>query len=221
MKWIRLLLPVILVISILLSTGIVYAGEEEDSGLDVDITVVGDDADVGVDIIGDNAEVWINGQNLNEPTVIRKSSGPSKGWIMKRINQAVSSLYAWAGDSEVRLSLVTDGLAKVILIVKDQDTQLGEASNDASELRAGLEAQLTQLDNHENRLSGLDAQVEALIAEDAILQAYITDYANYLQADYDRKLMVIIVIFSVIVVCMAIGLGVGFGMSIHRLRSRL
>lgn len=232
MKWIRLLLPVILVVSILLSAGVVYADDEE-SGLDVDITVIGNDADVEVDLYGDdntanvtfhseNPTVLINGQDINEPTVIVRSSGPSKGWIMKRIDQAVSSLYDWANETGQVLTMTMDGLAKVILTVEDQDSQLDVASNDASELRTRLETQAAQLDNHESRLSGLDAQVEALIAKDAILQAYVKDYANYLQAEYDRKLMVIIVVFSVMVVGLAVGLGVGFGLSIRRLnRNRL
>jgi len=219
MRYLGLMLAILLLIVTLLGVSSpVHADDEDgDSGLDVDIVVVGDDADVDVDLYGndntanvnfhsENPSVYINGQNINEPTVIVRSSGPSKGWIMKRIDQAVSSLYDWAGETGQVLSLTMDGLAKVILTVEEQDSQLSEASSDTDELRAGLEAQIARLDNHENRLYGLDAQVEAHVAEDAILQAYVKDYANYLRADYDRKLMAIVATFSAVVVGLAIGL---------------
>lgn len=224
MKWLRRLLPVFLAIVLLLSIGsVVYADDKED-GLNVDIAILGDSPDVEVDIYGDDAEVWINGRNLNEPTVIIQNSGSrgtSKGWILKRIDQAVGSLYTWAGETKYMLGLTMDGLAKVIITVEAQDSQLDVASSDVDELRADLDTQTTQLGNHETRLFYLDAQVEALVSEDAILQAYVTDYANYLQADYDRKLMTIVTIFSVMVVGLAVGFGVGFGISIHRLQKRL
>jgi len=240
MKWIRILLPVILIMGLLLGvSSVAYAGEpnddpgtgegqgsDDDGGLNVDITVVGDDADVDIAVIGDNSDVtvnttgtdvWVNGRNLNEPTVIHQgNNGASKGWIRKRINEAVGSLYTWAGETGQVLSMTMDGLAKVILTVEDQDSRLGDTSADIEELYAGLESQMTRLSDHEDRLASLDAQVEALEAQDAITQAYVKDYANYLQVEYDRKLTIMSGVFLLAVV----GLAVGFGVSIHRLRSR-
>lgn len=219
MRYLGLMLAILLLIVTLLGvSSSVHADDgDEDSGLDVDIVVVGDDADVEVDVIGDDSEVtvnttgteiWINGQNLNEPTVIRQggNGGASKGWVRKRIDQAVGSLYSWAGDAQSRISLTADGLAKVIMTIGDQDTQLDETSTEIGELYAELEAQTAQLNAHEDRLTSLDEKVKTLDAQDAIIQAYVKDYANYLRADYDRKLMAIVATFSAVVVGLAIGL---------------
>lgn len=219
MRCLGLMLAIFLLMGMFLGiSSPAYADDgDEDSGLDVDIVIVGDNADVEVDVIGEDSEVtvnttgteiWINGQNINEPTVIirKGDSGTSKGWIRKRINQAVGPLYSWFDDAGAVISLTADGLAKVILTIQDQDSQLGETSTSIGEIIAELEAQNTQLSGHEDRLTGLDEKVKSLELQDENTQAFVRDYANYLRADYDRKLMAIVILFSVVAIGLVIGL---------------
>ena len=90
MKGLRALLVVLLTASFLLLTCPAYA---DDGKLEVEIAIIGDDADVGVDIHGNDAEVRINGQNLAEPTVIRVRGrrGASKSWVSKQLDQIIVS----------------------------------------------------------------------------------------------------------------------------------
>ena len=211
MKWFRLMLPIFLIVGMLLCPIVAYADDGEESGLDVDITVVGDNPDVTVDVLGENAEVtvnttgtevWINDQNLNEPTVIYQGGGGVSGsWVKSKINQIVEPLYSFAGEAQAKISLVADGLAKVILLAQDNESE--------------LETQTSLVDTHDNRLTSLESEtanlgerVDAVEAQDAAIRARV----NYLTAYYNRMLAIIIGAFSVVV----IGLGAGLFLTRRR-----
>ena len=208
MKWLRIILPIFLIMGMLLCPIVAYAddGDEEEDGLNVDITVVGDNSEVGVDLYGDdntadvnfhseNPTVYINGQNINEPTVIHEGGGVGGGWVKSKINQALAPVQSWAEETAARLGLTMDGLAKVILLAQDNESE--------------LEASFSQLGGHSERLTTLESetaslgeQVDALEAQDAAITARV----NYLTAYYNRILLTIIGAFSLVVIGLIIGL---------------
>ena len=189
------------------------SGEDppEDPGLNVDIAIVGDNPDVNIDIFGEDAEVtvnttgtdiYLNGQNINEPTVIHEGGGVSGGWVKSKINQIVEPLYSFAGEAQAKISLFADGLAKVILLAQGNESE--------------LEASFSQLGDHSERLTTLESetaslgeQVDALEAQDAAITARV----NYLTAYYNRILLIIIGAFSVVVI--------GLGVSLYLTRRRV
>lgn len=213
MKWLSILLATFLLGGMLLGATVAYADDgDEGPGLDVDITVVGDNADVGVDLYGDgntaevnfhseNPTVWINGQNINEPTVIHQGGGVSGSWVKKRINQVIEPLYSFAGEAQAKISLFADGLAKVILKTYGYDDDLSDISGD--------------LARHDEELDIQKARLASLEAREAGHYAALLSYATALQQDYNRKLAILIGAFSLVV----IGLGAGLGVLWRRTRA--
>ena len=216
MKWLRIIFAAFLLVGMLLGvSSVAYADPgDEDPGIEVDIVVVGDNPKVGVDVTGQNSEVtvnttgtevWINGQNLNEPTAVYNSSSNSSASSMGVRRLVKDVMFPYMSETWARLNLTADGLAKVILLAQYNESE--------------LETQISLADTHDNRLTSLEsgtaslgervhaleAQDAALEAQDAATQAYIVAVQDYLKADYNRKLITIIGAFSLVV----IGLGVG------------
>ncbi len=232
MKWLRILLPIFLILGMLLCAGVAYADDgdegdnEEESGLNVDVTVIGDNPDVNIDIIGEDAEVtvnttgtdiYLNGQNINEPTVIHKDNGVSGGWVKKRINQAVGPIYSWAEETGARLSLTMDGLAKIIMAVKDQDSQLGETSAEVDELYTGLDDLYTRLEGIDGDVAALEGEHDALVDEVRANHQALLFEMELMEWEYNRNLVIMAGAFLLVVM----GLGIGFGVSIYQLRKRI
>lgn len=213
MKSVKIILPLLLLAMLLFPT-VAYADDPpDDPGLDVDIVVVGGNADVEVDVAGEDSEVtvntagtevWINGQNLNQPTVIHQGGGGVGGsWVKKRIGQAVGPLYSWMDEYTAKVELAANGLAKVIFLAQGNE--------------ATLEAQISLSDEHGSRLTSLESETAYLEEQVDALQdqdAQITARVNYLRAYYNRILVTIVILFSVVI----IGLAVGLGMLWRRLR---
>lgn len=220
MKWLRIILPIFFLVGMLLGvSSVAYADDppDGDPGIEVDITVMGDNPDVNVDVLGEDSEVtvnttgtevWINGQNLNDPTAVYNIQGGGSavdgGWVKKKIGQAVGPLYSWIEESGAKLGLAIDGLAKVILLAQNNESE--------------LETQTSLVDTHDNRLTSLESesvnlgeQVDALEAQDAAIRARV----NYLTAYYNRILAIIIGAFSLVV----IGLGAGLFLTRRRIHS--
>jgi hypothetical protein len=229
MKWLRIILPIFLLVGMLLCiNSVAYAdpGDEQPegdpgdggnpgdgSGLNVNVTVVGDNPNVNMDVLGENSEVtvnttgtevWINGQNLNEPTAVYNNSYSSASAMgVRRVVKDV--MFPYMDDIWSRLNLTADGLAKVIQLAQHNESE--------------LDSQISLVDTHDDKLTNLgsettslgervaalEARDAALEAQDAAIQAQITANVNYLIASYNRLLLIIIGAFSLVV----IGLGAG------------
>lgn len=204
MKWLRIILPIFFSVGLILCiSSVAYAADP----LDVDIVVVGDDPDVGVgihgddpdvgvDIYGDNAEVWINGQNLNEPTAVYNIQGGSSGfagsWVNQRILDSLAPLESWLESQAAVLDLTMDGLAKLILLVQEHGSEigtLGESFNSQGRVASILESASDQ------RMRDLEEQQAQLMAE-----------LNQLTDSTNRTLLIIIGAFSLVVIALATGL---------------
>ncbi|GAH90598.1 unnamed protein product, partial [marine sediment metagenome] len=161
MKW-RLLLIGSLLAGLLLCSGVIYADEGENSDLTVGIGITGDDVEVnvGVDannvevnmgINSGNADINLNGQNINEPTVIHhttvQSGGIGWGELNGRIRKVMTPIYAWMEDRDGAISLTMDGLAKVILTINGQDSALDEQSSRLDEQEKEIAALRNSVDN--------------------------------------------------------------------------
>ena len=194
MKWLRIILPIFLIMGMLL--GISSVAYADDPGLDVDIDILGDNPDVGVDIYGDNAEVWINGQNLNEPTAIYNIQGGSPGvdysWVNQRISDAIAPFQSWVEGRVAGLDLTMEGLAKVILLAQSNESILGTL--------------VSLSDEYGNRLTDLESETAYLGKRADALDAKITAEVNHLTDSFNRTLAIIIGAFSLVVIGLVTGL---------------
>jgi hypothetical protein len=216
MKYIlRIGLLLILMAAMLLGvSSVAYADDPPDGdGIEVDITVVGDNPKVNADVLGDNSqvtvnttgtEVWINGQNLNEPTAVYNSTyAEASPMGVKRLIKSVMA--PLMEETWANLNLTMDGLAKVIQLAQSNEsgleTQISLVNTHDDEL-TNLESETASLGE---RVDALEAQDAALEAQDAAIQARVTAKVNYVIASYNRILAIIIGAFSLVV----IGLGTG------------
>ncbi len=194
MKWLRIILPIFLSVGMILCiSSVAYADEEDEN---ITVVVVGDNPDVGVDIYGDNAEVWINGQNLNEPTAVYNvqsvSSGYDSGWVNRRISDSLAPFQSWAEGQTAGLNLTAEGLAKLILLVQEHSSEistLAESFDSQGRVASILESASDQ------RMRDLEEQ-----------QAQITAELNQLTDSHNRTLAIIIGAFSLVVIGLAAGL---------------
>ena len=136
MKWlIRSLLVAFLIVGMLLSSGsVVYAddGEEDEEdpedGLKVDIEVVGENAVITLSTTG--TEIYLSGQNINEPTVIRKTR--TKEYFIENsyddavLKENISNIETFLEEAGVKLDMTGNGLAKVILVIGEHTDSLDE-----------------------------------------------------------------------------------------------
>ena len=230
MKWLRIIFAAFLVVGMLLGvSSVAYADDPPgDPGLNVDITISGDNPNVNADVLGANSqvtvntsgtEVWINGQNLNEPTVIHQGSGtmgPREDELLGYAedpyarNEIGEVILPWIEEAKARVDLVTEGLAKVILLAQENESEL---DTQVSLLEGHNERQTTL----ESETASLGERVNALEAQDAVIQAQITAKVNYLIASYNRMLIIIIGAFSLVV----IGLGASLFLLWRRTRVSL
>ena len=199
MKWLRIILPIFLSVGMILCIGsVAYAADPPDPGLDVDIVVVGDNPDVGVDIYGDNAEVWINGQNLNNPTAVYNvigGGGFDNGWVNQRISDSLAPLESWAEGQAAELNLTMDGLAKLILLVQEHSSEIGTLAESLDSQGHVASIKESASDQRIRTLESQQAQITAEIN-------HLTDSDNRT----NRTLAIIIGAFSLVVISLATGL---------------
>ena len=222
MKWLRIILPILLIVGMLLCiNSVAYAADPpDDGGLDVDIVIVGDDADVELGIDGDNPDVYLNGQNINEPTVIRHTSTRT---VDKNARQLISELDALLGEYGGGLNLTANGLAKVIIQVQGQDSALSAMSQDLDEYTARLDdladGQVAGLNDQFSYLSGriwdLESRHNALATEVEDEQAAMLEKLDKMELDYNRKLLIMAGVF------LAVVLGLGIGLTRSKGRKRI
>jgi len=180
MKWRLLLIVSLLAAMLLCSNAIAYADEGEDSDLTVGIGVVGDDVEVnvGVDannvevnmgINSGNADIYLDGRNVNEPTVIHhttvQSGGIGWGELNGRIRKVMTPVYEWMTGKDAAVGLTMNGLAKVIIETKSQDSAIDVMSTDIAKNSEDITRNYEELDNR------LETKIIRLQAEQLALQS--------------------------------------------------
>jgi len=181
MKW-RLLLIVSLLAGLLLCPGVIYADEPEDSNLDVDITIVGDNPNVDVDVYGDNPTINVNGHNIN--TYSTSGDGQEHfDWKSRKLIK----------DLDVTVNIMANGLAKVILETMSQDSTITSVIAGVSD----HSAELRELEDTALSLSGgLSALEESWDKEITMLQAR----QRAIQSDFNLKLKLLLGVIGALIV---------------------
>jgi len=236
MKWFRVLIAIFLLAGMLLCiNSVAYADDppDDDSNLKVDITVVGDNADVNVDVPGQDSkvtvntggtEIYLNGQNINEPTVINRTT-TSIRTIDKTARQLVNELDLLLKEYGSALNLTANGLAKVIIQVQGQESTLNDMSQILDENTARLDdlvdGQVAGLNDQFSDLSGriydLERENNALATEVEEERAAMQERLDKMELDYNKKLVIMGVVFSFVL----LGLGMGLTRRIHRIRKMI
>jgi len=236
MKWFRVLIAIFLLAGMLLCiNSVAYADDppDDDSNLKVDITVVGDNADVNVDVPGQDSkvtvntggtEIYLNGQNINEPTVINRTT-TSIRTIDKTARQLVNELDLLLKEYGSALNLTANGLAKVIIQVQGQESTLNDMSQILDENTARLDdlvdGQVAGLNDQFSDLSGriydLERENNALATEVEEERAAMQERLDKMELDYNKKLVIMGGVFFLVI----LGLGMGLTRRIHRIRKMI
>lgn len=216
MKWVRKTIPILLLIGLLSFPAIASADGELDVDIDilgvepdVDIDIQAEGADVGVDVTGDNSNVWINGQNINQPTVVHSGggSGVSGSYVKKKVHEAVDPLYSWAQQTQTEMTLTMDGLAKVIVTMEGQSSQFEQASADVDELHVQVGVFCTQLREDleavETNLTKEQKMLSLKAAEDERDMLYQIELAKW---EGNRNLVIVSGVFLIVILCVIGGL---------------
>ena len=90
----------------------------------VDVVVLGDDPTVTVEADGDGATIYINGQDIQEPTV--KKYRIENPYDDAMLIEDISNLEALLEEAGMNLTVTSDGLAKVILVIGEHTSNLRE-----------------------------------------------------------------------------------------------
>lgn len=231
MKWFRIFLATFLAVVAFLGVNFTaYANDPPESSLKVEITIDGDNSDVRVGIGGSNPEVWINGQNLNDPSIIYHESGANESWVKGQINEAIAALYPLIEEQAARLGLTAEGLAKVIITIQGYNSQFASASSvDRIYSRlAGVNSILGDLDiqieGNDDRLESVDSLLSSLEeTQDTFTNEMDTNYqalASEIE-QVEREYNMLLAIASGVSLLVITGLGIGFGISLHHLGKRL
>ena len=234
MKWLRIILPIFLIMGMLFCiNSVAYAdpgdappeGDPGDGGNPgdgsgyVNVTVVGNNSEVGVDLYGDdntanvnfhseNPSVNINGRNLNDPIAVYNVSNTYAGASNMGVRRVVKDvMFPYMQETWDRLNLTADGLAKVIKLAQSNESDIANIDSQISNsISDRLNDQGERLTALELEAASQAGQIETLKAQDEAIKAYIVAVEDYLRADYNRKLITIIGAFSVVVIGLAIGL---------------
>ena len=217
----------VLVVSLLATMLLGVYPVSADEGMDVDITIVGNDSDVDVDVVGDNPNININGQNINEPTVIRMEDSGADRWARRQLRKSV---LPWMEETQNRLSLTMDGLAKLIVVT---DSRTGEVDEELSQLatetRENLQYYVERLDEQQWQLDANDVALrEALknhretikaTQEWAVNDRKVTmDYLDYRIALADYNNQVVFWSLGGLLLVLALGLGIPLIILARKLR---
>jgi len=167
----------------------------------VDIVVQGDDPTVTVEADGDGATIYINGQDLAEPTVKVKKYRIENPYNDTELKAAVSDLIGLLESTDLSVTLVSDGLAKVILVIGEHTLNLQEVlglvtqnegasvtrDNDLVALGESQEELILLLGN---RLDALQLSFNTLEGEYLDTVADTDVEIEELRSDYTTKLIV-------------------------------
>jgi len=207
-------IPVLLLLLIPLP---VYADEGCDGDCDMEVNIgvsgnsevnvsTGANSEVGV-FPGENNNVYINGQDINEPTVIHTTHTQRSQSYSMIYSQRLSKLEGWRTETIAALQITMDGLAKLIMISEGKNGEL-EALNQR------LEGILLEATSQEGELASLQTEIAALDAEK---DTEISDLKYQIellkwQAEQDKQVSMWLIIGLIA------GLSVVGGLMIHRTR---
>jgi hypothetical protein len=118
MKRIRLAIIICLVLTLLLPCRTAFA----DDGLAVDIDIEGDSPVVSVEADGDNPSVYINGQDIQQPTVY--SYVYENDYDDTALIAELQSLAAMLKNNEVDLLTTSESLLSVIQVLDEHTSNL-------------------------------------------------------------------------------------------------
>ncbi len=90
----------------------------------VDVVVLGDDPTVTVEADGEGATIYINGQDIQQPTVYKYRIENS--YDDATLKEAISGLDVLLAEAGMNLAVTSDGLAKVILVIGEHTSNLRE-----------------------------------------------------------------------------------------------
>lgn len=158
-----------------------------DDPINVDIVVVGDGPVVTVNADGDDPSVFINGQDIQEPTVIKKNYGAST-----RLKNEVKTLGVLLGETSANLAVTSDGLVNALLAIGEHTSNLRELlglTNQNAENFTNKDKELTAMqENQDSAILQLDNDLTELRGslEEYVLSA--SEAVNSLTADYQTKL---------------------------------
>ncbi|GAI00256.1 unnamed protein product [marine sediment metagenome] len=202
MKQLRLLLAISLLAGLLLCSGVAYA-DEGDADLTVGIGVVGDDVEVnmGIDannvevnmgINSGNADIYMNGQNINQPTVIHRGggdscdNGPSFQQVYSAIAKRLEPVYSWMEDRDGAIGLTIDGLAKVILTINGQDS--------------ALDKQSSRLDEQEKEIAALRNSVDSKTLSLENQLALSRQHTEDIRTVYNRNMVILFSLIGALII---------------------
>ena len=127
MKRIAIALVISLVAVFLLGTTVLAADPPDpEEPIVVDIVILGDDPTVTVEADGDNATIYINGQDFQEPTVKVESYRIENPYNDAKLKVAISDLTGLLESTGLDVSVISNGLAKVILVIGEHTDNLRE-----------------------------------------------------------------------------------------------
>lgn len=171
---------------------------------EVNIGVDGDDAEINVGVgskdtkvnlltgegseinmgVGQESIVYVNGQDVNQPTVIHNHSGESGASIYqvyRAIQKRLEPLYFWMEDRDEAIGLTMDGLAKVILTINGQDSVLNEQSS--------------RLDVQEEEIAALQNSIDSKMLSLENQLAVSRQHTEDMRIVYNRN---IVILFSLV-----------------------
>jgi len=95
-----------------------------DDPITVNVVVLGDDPTVTVEADGEGATIYINGQDIQQPTVYKYRIENSYNDAM--LKEDISELEMLLEEAGMNLTVTSDGLAKVILVIGEHTSNLRE-----------------------------------------------------------------------------------------------
>jgi len=156
----------------------------------VDVVVLGDDPTVTVEADGEGATIYINGQDIQQPTVKKYTiENPYNDATLK---EAISNLETLLEGTGMNLEVTSDGLAKVILVIGEHASNLRELlgiTNQNEEDSVSRDNELL------SRVENQNSQILQLVEEGMRLELSLDDYKIFvseslrdMEADYQIAL---------------------------------
>ena len=156
----------------------------------VDVVVKGDDPTVTVVADGTGATIYINGQDIQEPTVKKyRIENPYDDAVLK---EDINNLGAMLEEAGMDLAVTSDGLAKVILIIGEHTNNLRELlgiviQNEENSVSRDNEL-VTRGEAQDFAVLQLDSEVTRLENSLVDYKAFVSDSFRDVEADYQTSL---------------------------------
>lgn len=175
-RLIKLLTIVTLVVTVLILPGSPVFAED---GITVDIDIEGDSPVVNVEADGDNATVFINGQDIEQPTVYSHYYAYENNYNDTFLVNSIYDLQVLLSDTETNLITTSEGLVNVIQVIGEHTTNLQELLEYAKTIENGSV-------DRDNELAGIGREQDDRIQSLAISIDSLIDMVNNNSADIER-----------------------------------